>query len=134
MYFYIKLASIEDDQKLEGIVLFEDSDNPLTLGEGAQEYWYDFDDECYVDRVDEIEEIVEKIADILPNARICYVSMEDEGSGETDTILKKENNSQIYRCGALFGKKFPFGSDEWCEQVIRQSEECFDEMMEDWDE
>lgn len=133
MEFYIKLSSIEDDKKLSGIILFEEFGKTLTLGIGKSEYTHYFGDEYYVYRVDEIERAFNQISAILPNARICYDSGEDEGSGESDVMLKKENDPQIYHCSTLWcddnddNTYGGIGSDAWCEQVICQSED-----EEDW--
>ena len=137
MEFYLKLASIEDDKKLKGIVLFEDYGEdypkkccePLILGKGCKEYYHTSDEEFYVCYAYEMEKIINKISSILPNARICFTSLQDEGTGESDVFLKKENDPTIYNCSTIW-EEFEFGSDEWCEQAIIQYEEELAEQEE----
>lgn len=133
MEFYLKLANKEDDKKLEGMVLFSDFgkdyfsdyDSSLTLGEGKDEYYFRTEEEFYVPYLGEMERVFARLAAILPDARICYASVEDDGTGESDVMLKMENDSTIYQCSTLwFEDDEPdIGDDEWCEAVIRQSEE-----------
>ena len=133
MEFYLKLANKQDDKKLEGIVLFEDFGKEfykdcgavLTLGVGKDEYYISSNEELYIPYVYDIEKIFERISSILPNARICYVSFEDEGTGESDVMLKMENDSKIYHCGTLwFDSDYPdIGDDEWCDKVKEQTAE-----------
>lgn len=136
MEFYLKLASIEDDKKLKGIVLFEDfakeyyedCEAVLTLGVGKDEYYVCSHEEFYI-YYPKIDDIFEQISSLLPNARICFTSLQDEGTGESDVFLKKENDPTIYNCSTIW-EELEFGSDEWCEQVIIQHEEELAEQEE----
>lgn len=137
MEFYLKLANKEDDKKLKGITLFEDYNeeyfchccDPLVLGVGKEEYFHSSSEEYYLYYADKIEKIFKKISSILPNARLCFISAEDDGTGESDVMLKKENDNTIYHCSA-FWEDFDIGSDEWCEQVIMQHYEELEEEEE----
>lgn len=138
MEFYLKLKRPEDDIKLQGIMLFEDFGKKyykdcgavLQLGMGKTEYYISSNEEFYLDYTYEIEHIFEKIALILPDARMCYISLQDEGSGESDTMLKMENDNTIYHCSTLWfpDEEYDIGTDEWCERVIQQEKEENDEM------
>ena len=138
MEFYIKLARPEDDVKLKGITLFEDFGKRyykdcgaiLQLGTGKIEYYISSHEEFYIGYTDEIEDIFEKIASILPDARMCYVSLQDEGTGESDTMLKMENDNNIYHCSTLWfpDEEYDIGTDEWCERVIQQEREEIEEI------
>ena len=140
MEFYLKLAKKEDDEKLKGIVLFEDYAKEyykdckavVTLGVGKDEYYVSSNEEFYVWYSNEIEEVFNRLSDILPNARMCYASLEDEGTGESDILLKMENDSKIYWCSSLwFDDKEPnIGEDAWCERVKCRSEEEDEEYLE----
>ena len=143
MEFYLKLASIEDDKKLKGIILFEDFAKEyyadckavLTLGVGKDEYYVHSREEFYI-YYPKIDDIFEQISSLLPNARICYSTLEDEGSGESDNILKMENDSQIYSCSTLW-EDFDICSDEWCQQVksqMKKEEEEWRQIMEEIDD
>lgn len=133
MEFYLKLSKKEDDKKLKDIVLFEDFGKEhykdcgavLTLGVGKSEYYVSSREEFYIAYADEIEEIFNRISTILPDVRMCYTSLEDEGSGESDIMLKMENDSKIYHCSTLWleDDEAEIGDDTWCEQVKRQMED-----------
>lgn len=144
MEFYLKLASVEDDEKLKGIVLFEDFGKEyyrdckatLTLGLGKREYYVSSNEEFYIPYADEITEIFENISSILPDARMCYDSGCDDGSGESDVMLKKENDPEIYHCSTLWFEdgRAKIGSDKWCDRVIEQAAEEEAEWKELMDE
>ena len=126
MYFYLKLSNKSDDSKLKGITLFKNCKIPLILGEGKSEYYLDNRSENYwtdSEYTDEIVDCIKLIAKILPDARICYQSVEDEGSGESDVYCKLENDSIIYTCSTLWfeGTYYRIGEDGWCKQVVRQA-------------
>ena len=132
MDFYLRLAKKEDDAQLEGMVLFEDLEESLELGTGSMEYKYFLVDD-YSDYVDEMYDIFEEIAEILPDARICYQSAQHESSGGIDSMLKKENDNRIYiahEWGIEFSSTWngefneddrdwdSIGTDAWCDLVV----------------
>ena len=135
MDFYLKLAKASDDKKLKGITLFEDLDKPLYLGTGKKEYHY-FLVGDYFDYVQEMYDIMEEIGEILPTARICYQSAQHATAGGIDSMLKRENDDEIYisrEWGIEYSPNWDgdydderkwdvIGSDEWCDLVIELSQ------------
>lgn len=135
MEFYLKLKNKSDDQKLKGMTLFEDLGEPLHLGTGKKEYKY-FLVADYFDYVQEIYDIIEEIGEILPTARICYQSAQHETAGGIDSMLKRENDNEIYISrdwGIEYSPNWDgsydderkwdaIGSDEWCNLVVRLSQ------------
>lgn len=140
MEFYLKLMHEADDNKLNGITLFEDFGKQyykdcgavLQLGQGKAEYYVSSHEEFYLDYANEIEDVFNTIAKLVPDARICYVSLQDEGSGESDTMLKMENDDHIYHCSTLWFDEtdYDIGTDEWCDRVIQQTQDEMDELSE----
>lgn len=132
MDFYLKLASIEDDKKLKGIVLFEDLGETLVLGQGRKEYNY-FLVQDYEYYVNEIVDIIDEIHELVPNSRICYQSAQHSVSGGIDSLLKMENDDTIYYatewwCESWFddddnNEEDTIGTDSWCNRVIELSEQ-----------
>ena len=131
MDFYLRLAKKEDDAQLEGMVLFEDLEEPLELGTGRTEYkHFIFDDYSYY--VADMYDIFEEIAEILPDARICYQSAQHKSAGAIDSMLKKENDNKIYIAhdwGIEYSSNWDgsydderkwdvIGSDKWCDLVV----------------
>ena len=130
MQFYMKLASKKDNDKLKGIVLFEDFGKDyygekfgtLPLGTGKTTYKFDTYEEFVIPYTYEMKDIFERISSILPNARLCYVSAVDDGTGEYYIMLKMENCPKIYACSTMWYDD-DIGSDSWCERAIKVIEE-----------
>ena len=130
MLFVLRLEKESDNEKLKGLFF---NGEPLDTGKTVCRISGDEDDEFSEPNYDlylTALKVMEEVGRLLPTARICYESIESEGTGESYLACKMENDPKIYECSTLW-EDFDTGSDEWCEQVKMQSEEELPEE-EEW--
>ena len=123
--FYLQLANAADDEKLKGLSFCE-----VEFGQGKDEYYVEGDDDDESGEPNEAlwnqaTSLMDKIGELLPDARICYQSIESESTGETYIACKIENDPRCHCCSTLW-ENYEFGSDEWCAQVKKQAKKFED--------
>lgn len=148
MDFYYKVKTEEDAEKLAGLVFFDSDENEdaafeisgkrLGGGYSADNGGYDYDG-CDDDANDACEAIKERVG---KNARVMYVSQEDEGSGECCYIWSDFGETKThYAVVAGWININGCDDDEWINSVkelIEEYGECdeygeFDDDEEDED-
>ena len=130
MEFCIILKDKSDSKNLIGLELFPENDDPFKITSEQKKYNYtDYSEVAYDEISKSGEKAVEAVKEKVKNARVCFVSGQDEETGavflaysDYDSTYVEANDTDDFVC------KAEIGTDEW----MKEAEEALECEEIDW--